>query len=58
MRMALCWMLCMKYKTTYSASDIESDVQSGTVPMCPPQRRNKKAKVSLSAKTTVENYKR
>jgi len=43
---------CMKCKAKYSASDIASDVQSGTVPLCR-RRCKKKAKLS-SARSTKE----
>ena len=36
---------CMNCKATYGASDIASDVQSATVPLCQ-RARNKKAKLS------------
>lgn len=44
---------CMKCKATYSASDIESDVKLGRVPLCR-RPRNKKAKLSSFGRNVTE----
>ena len=44
---------CMRCRATYTASDIASDVESGTVPTCL-RPRNKKAKSSVGKRAKEE----